>query len=195
MADAHFYFFSEVVERFVDEAAEEGKQVEDAFVALLQVLFPHSLRQTSNKRVFFFDVELFSDIHALFDVVTDFPLQLYGEAVFFAQLFKSFEVFTFLEVLGPNVTDQGADPVDIVGEAHDADNFNEDETEGFLIGGGLQISEAYCEHDVDSPIVGPDILFVPLCPVYVFKLVPILMLVNVGHGCEEDGEYVCEAKI
>jgi len=35
MADAHFYFFSEVVERFVDEAAEEGKQVEDAFVALL----------------------------------------------------------------------------------------------------------------------------------------------------------------
>ena len=137
MADAHFYFFSEVVERFVDEAAEEGKQVKDAFVALLQVLFPHCLGQTSNKRVLLFDVELFPDINALFDIVTDSPLQLYGEAVFFTQLFESFEVFAFLEVLGPNVTDQGADPVDVVGQTHDADNFNEDETEGFLICSGL----------------------------------------------------------
>lgn len=195
MADAHFYFFSEVVERFVDEAAEEGKQVEDAFVALLQVLFPHCLGQTSNKRVFFFDIELFPDINALFDIVTDSPLQLYGEAVFFTQLFESFEVFAFLEVLGPNVTDQGADPVDVVGQTHDADNFDEDEAEGLLICGGVKISEAYCEHDVDSPVIGPDILFVPLCPVYVFKLIPILMLVNVGHGCEEDGEHMCEAEV
>ena len=110
-------------------------------------------------------------------------------------MLECFEVFAFFEVLGADVADEGADPVDVVSEAHDGNDFNKDETDSFLVVAGMKVSEANSEHDVDSPVVGPDVLFVPLAVGDVDLAMPVLLRVEVGHGRQKDGEGVGEAEI
>lgn len=65
---------------------------------------------------------------------------------------------SLFDVLRPNVADEGTDPVDVVGETDNTEELDEDETDCFFLGGCCDIAEANCEHDVCSPVVGPDVL-------------------------------------
>lgn len=49
---------------------------------------------------------------------------------------EGFEVATTLEIVGTNVTDERADPVDVIGETHDTYDFNEDQAKSLLMIGG-----------------------------------------------------------
>ena len=74
---------------------------------------------------------------------------------------KGLEVATAFEVVGSDVADEGANPVDVVGETHDADDLDEDEAQRLKVVGGHEIPEPNRQHDVDSPVVGPDVLLEP----------------------------------
>lgn len=43
-------------------------------------------------------------------------------------MFECFKVFAFLYVLSPDVADQSANPVDIIGQAHNTNDLYEDQT-------------------------------------------------------------------
>ena len=148
-----------------------------------------------NESSLFFDVELFPDVHAFFDVVRNAPLELNRKPVLFRKLFEGFEVFALLKVLRPNVADEGSDPIDVVGEAHDAEDLDEDETEGFYVVGGRQVAEPDGQHDVDSPIVGPYVLREPVFGRDAFGSVPVVCGVDLRHRREKNCQNVGEAEV
>lgn len=69
------------------------------------------------------DVELFTDIHTFIDVVVYPPLKLIMELVFFAELLESFEIFALLQILEPDITDECPDPIDVISQTHNTDDF------------------------------------------------------------------------
>lgn len=63
------------------------------------------------------------DVGILGDVVVHFPGQLVRNFVLVSELFKDFQVFTLLDVLGADVGDQTAHAVDVIGQHDAADSF------------------------------------------------------------------------
>ena len=143
----------------------------------------------------FFYVELFANVDAFLYVVADAPLQLHGKPVLVRKLLEGLEVFALFEVLRTDVADKGPDPVDVVGETHHAEYLDEDEAEGLAVVGGRQVAEADSEHDVDSPVVGPDVLGKPLLSRDSLCSVPVVSRIELRHGREEDGQHVSETEV
>ncbi len=143
VTNSHFYLLCEVVKSFIHQTTKKRQRMKNALVTFLQVLFPHRYGQTLNERFLLLDVELFSYVDTLLDVVADPPLQVVRKGVFLAELFEGLEVFALLDVLGSDIADERADPVDVVGEAHDTDDFYEDQAESLLVVGGIEIAEPY----------------------------------------------------
>lgn len=143
----------------------------------------------------FFNVELLSDVDTLLYIITDSPLQLGREAVLFTELFECLEVFASFDILGADVADESAYPVDVIGEAHDTDNFYENKAKGFLIGCRVEIAKSHRQHDVHSPVVSPDVLFKPKSILNPSKLVPVFSGVDIRHRSEEDCQYMSKAKV
>lgn len=135
--------------------------MENAFVTFLQVLLPHRHGQTLNESMFLLDVELLPDVDTFLDIVADPPLQFIGKTVFLAELFEGLEVFALFDVLGTDIADEGAYPVDVIGETHDTDDFYEDQAESLFVVSRIKITKTYGKHDIDSPIVGPDVFLEP----------------------------------
>lgn len=142
-----------------------------------------------------FDVELLLYVYTLLDKASDLPLQLAGKAVSFIQLVESLELFSLLDILGTNISYQSTNPVDVVCQAHHTDYLDEDQAESLLIIGRIKISKPDGEHDVDSPVVGPDIFLIPKTIVDIFYIVPVMREIDVGHGCENDGKDMCKTKV
>ena len=101
----------------------------------------------------------------------------------------------FFEILGADVGDEGADEVDVVGKHHAADGLDEDETEGLLVAGGGDVAEADGEHDVDGPVVGPDVDLVPGGGGEGAGRDPVAGGVDRGHELEQQRQEVRVAEV
>jgi hypothetical protein len=126
VTDTHFNLLSKVVKGLVYETAEERQFLKDTLIAFFEVVFFHCHRERADEGPFLFNVELLADIDAFLNVIGDAPLELIGEVVLVTQLFESLEISTFLEVLSAYVADEGSDPINVIGEAHHAEDFDED---------------------------------------------------------------------
>ena len=109
--------------------------MKNIFVGFFEVVFAHGVRQTLDEGIFFLNVELLADVDALFDVVGNAPLELDRETVLIAELPEGLEVLALLDVLRPDVADERAHPVDVVGEAHHAHDLDEDQAHCLLVVG------------------------------------------------------------
>lgn len=74
---------------------------------------------------------------------------------------KHSQLFFAGTVLGFDVSQNGADSVDVICEHDAAHSLNEDEHEGFVVGGRCDVAKPNCEHYIDAPVIPPDILYVP----------------------------------
>lgn len=110
-------------------------------------------------------------------------------------MFKSFDTFAFLDILLSNIANQSSNSVDIVGKAHDTDDFNEDEAESFDVVTGREVSKANSEHDVDSPVVGPDILGKPPCLWNTLFYMPGSISFYFSHCREDYGQNMGKAEV
>ena len=190
MANVDLDVFGQRVERFVHEVLEEDEILEDGLVALLQVLLFEVGRQVLEEGLLLLDVEVLLDVDALLDVVADLPLELVGQVVLVGQLLERLRVLELLDVLRADVADEGADRVDVVGEAHHAHDLDEDQAERLLVVRGRDVSEANGQHDVAAPVVGPDVLLKPARVLYPDHAVPGLFFAGVRHGREQYGQNV-----
>ena len=195
MAYAHLNLFSKVVERTRDQTVEEGNLLKDCLVGFFEVVFAHCGRKILDEDGLFSNVKLFADVNAFFDVVGNAPFKFDGETVLVAQLLEGLEILALLDVLRPNVADERPDPVDVVGQAHHAENLDENQAQGLTMVGGCEVTETDSQHDVDSPIVGPDVLGEPTITINALHFVPVLGCIELGHRCQEDGEDMGEAEI
>lgn len=98
-------------------------------------------------------------------------------------------------VLTAYVADDVSDAVDVVGHHDAAEGFDEDEADCFAGVVGDDIAEAHCQHDVGSPVVGPDVLDGPVRVLYVFGHHPAVAGTEVGDGGEHQGDDVRVAEV
>ena len=99
----------------------------------------------------------------LLNEIIDFPSELFCYFILLGQLFEYFQVFMFLLVLQSNVGYQSPHTIDVVSQNYATDCFNENHEAGFLIASRDDITESDSEHNGGTPIVGPNILFIPSC--------------------------------
>jgi hypothetical protein len=195
VADAHLYLLRQGKEGLLHQVVEKGDLFEDGFVGLLQHLLLEAARKLLNEILLLFEAELFLDVDRLVDVVVDATAEVFGEVVFDDQFLEDFEVFALFDVLGPNVGDQIADAVDVVGEHEAADHLDEDQADRLLVGRGIDVAEPHRQHYVRPPIVGPNVL---LDPVGVRDLPhdePVFLRVYVAHSYQKEGEDVAAAEV
>lgn len=195
MTNAHLNFFSKMIEGLVHKATEKGKLTENTFVAFFQVFFFHRCWKTFNECPLFFDVKLFADVDAFLYIVWDTPFKLSGKVVFFWQLFEGLEIFPLFKILRPDIADESSDPVDVVGKTHDAENLDENETESFFMVSCSEITKTNSEHDIDSPVIGPYVLWKPIRMGNSFDFVPVFSRIELRHCWEENGQNVGEAEV
>lgn len=74
---------------------------------------------------------------------------------------KYLVLFGLLLVLGSDIADQRPDAVNVVCQHDAANSLDENEAESFLIVGSDNVTKSYSEHDVDCPVVGPDVDLIP----------------------------------
>lgn len=91
-----------------------------------------------------------------------------------SQTSEDLVLFAFLKVLSPNVADERSNAVDVVSKCHTAESLNEDKAESLEIVGRNNISKSDCEHDVDCPIVRPNVYLVPRGKINVLCDHPVL---------------------
>ena len=94
-----------------------------------------------------------------------------------------------------NIHDEIADTADIVGQNNAANSLNEDEAKSLSVVGGSDITEANCEHDVGTPVIGPDIFLVPLALVYLSFGHPVLGGADFCHCWEDYGQNMGKAEV
>lgn len=145
-----------------------------AFVGLFQIILLEYLRQVVDKLVLLLYVELFLDVVGLLNVVADLQEEVVSYVMFLGQTSEDFVFFALLEVLSPNVTDERPNTIDVVSKRHTAECLNEDEAKSLEIVGCNDISESNCEHDVDCPVVRPDVYLVPRGSINILCYHPVL---------------------
>lgn len=102
--------------------------------------------------------------------------------MFLGQTSEDFVLFALLEVLSPNVADKWANTVDVVGEGHATEGFNEDEAESLDVVSRDYVSESNGKHDVDGPVVRPDVYLMPRGSINVLCDHPILWGIRSSHS-------------
>ena len=98
-------------------------------------------------------------------------------------------------VFGPDLLNDSAYTIDVVGKSHAAESFYEDETDSFFIVLCHDVSKADGQHDRVGPVVGPTVLLEPMCLFYVFSGHPVVTGAEVGHPGEQDRYYMSKAKV
>ena len=112
----------------------------------------------------------------------NFPLKLVREFILIRQLFESFVIFAFFNILRSYITDQRSDRVNIICQAHHTENFNNNQAQSFLICRSSDVSKAYRKHDSCSPIVSPSVSLEPVCILNTFYSQPThIILIYVAH--------------
>ena len=125
----------------------------------------------------------------------DLLIQLLGQIVFVYHLLEDLEVFALLDVLRSDVSNQIAYAIDVIRQGEAADSLYEDQAERFLVCGSYHITESDSKHDIDPPIVRPNITFSPVCIIDVLFYHPVIILVDLGHNDEKDGKEVCKTEV
>lgn len=95
-------------------------------------------------------------------------------------------ILALLDVLGADVADQHANGVDVVGQAHDAEDLDDDHAESLLVVGCYDVTETYGQHDGCAPVVGPSVTLEPVGSVDAFYCLPVCLAVQAGHRREAD---------
>ena len=98
-------------------------------------------------------------------------------------------------VLGTDIADECANPINIVGQTDYTEKLNENQTNCLLFGHCCDVPETNSQHYVGSPIIRPNILLRPMRIVYIFQGIPIVLGVNLSHSVEQNCEDVGEAKV
>ena len=195
MTNIHLNFLCKLIESPIHQSTKKWNLLKNRLISLFEILFFHARWETFDKSILFFNVKFFANVDALLNVVGDAPLKLIRKTVLIAQLLKSFVVFPLFEVLRPNVADEGSDPINVVSETHHRKYLNENEAKSFAVIGGWKVSEADSQHDVDAPVIGPNVLRKPAFARESFDLLPVVHGVEVGHRRQEDREDVGEAEV
>ncbi len=115
---AHLYLnpFGQIVECLVDEGFEEGNILKDLLVRLFQVLPFEFLGQACDELFLLLEVEPFTKLCILFNVVIDLPRHFLVEVVLTGELFEDLGLLTSLSILGADMLDEAAYTVDVVGK-------------------------------------------------------------------------------
>ncbi len=115
--------------------------------------------------------------------------------MFFHHFLKNFEVFAFFNVLSTNVGNQTTNAVDIISQSYTTDGLNENETKSFFVGCSHDITKPHCQHNVDSPVIGPNVPLAPVGLIYMSSNHPIVARVYLSHHNEQNGEEMGKAEV
>lgn len=115
-------------------------------------------------------------------MVGNLPVKIITNDAAFCDFFENFDLFFLFLIFRLDIHDKLSYTVDIVSEYYTAKCFDEDETKGLFEVRGCDIPKSNCKHNVSTPIVSPNILFVPLGTLYIFLSHPIMQGVDTGHG-------------
>lgn len=72
---------SKCIEGLIHQVAEEGQMVEDASIALLEIILLEIAWQLLQEVILLLKVELLPDVDTLLYVMVDLPLQFIGEFI------------------------------------------------------------------------------------------------------------------
>lgn len=131
----------------------------------------------------------------LLDVVVDSEGEFFGDGVLAGQFFEGFELAASVLVLQPDVGDDGAHPVYVVGHYYAAEGFDECYYYGLQVVYSHDVSEPHSQHHIGGPVEGPDVDLKPGGILYALGLDPIMERVEAGHEYEYEGYDMCIGKV
>lgn len=187
--------FSQRKERLLHHVVEKHEVLEDRLIGLLEIIDAIGRRQLLHKLHLFLDIEQLLNIHMFLYVIIDLPRQFLIYPVLICQFLKYLKTFATLDVLRSDVGYKSAHTANVIGEDDATESLDEDHTASLLISHRHYVSESNSQHNRCSPVVGPDVLFIPLSSSDLPRDHPILRMTDIGHFQKDDGKDVCEAEI
>ncbi len=126
----------------------------------------------------------------------DFPLKFIRELIFIRQLFECLVIFTLFDILRPYITYQRSHRVDVICQADNTENLDNNQAQSLLIGSCCNVSKSNCQHYSCSPIISPDVFLEPSRILNSFYSQPAcIILLNAAHRTENDSQHMRETKI
>jgi hypothetical protein len=167
----------------------------DLFIRFLKVLFLELNGQVANELFLLLEIEALSELSILLNIVINLPGEILVESILPSQFLEYLGPLALLCVLAADVLDEGSDAVDVVGEDEAAEGLDEDEAEGFLVVGSDDIAEADGEHHGAGPVVGPDVLLLPLLIPNALLCHPVRVGTQASHARKQDADHVSKAEV
>ncbi len=122
------------------------------------------------------------EVRGLLNIVIDLELEFLGDKVLVSQFLEYLKLFIPLVVLGTDTSDDGSHAVDVVSHYNAAECLNKDQACCLAAVGRNNVSEPYCKHDINCPIVRPNVPFEPTCALNALKCHPVIGRVGFGNG-------------
>ena len=182
---------SQLHQRLLRQALEEGQSLEDLLVGLLQELTLQVHWQTADELPVRLEAELLLDLVGLADVVVDLRQQVLADLVLLGQPAGSLQVLLFRLVLLGDVGEQRADFVDDVGQDDAAHALDHRDQDGLVVVGRRGVAEA--QHGRHGPEVGVGVLLVPGLLGDAHGVHPVLLAS--GNADEHDADEVGEEEV
>ena len=128
--------------------------------------------------------KLLLDQIRLLNIVTNFWFNPTWYLILFAHLMENFQFFLFRVLIFPNRANQSPHITDIICQGYTTESFNKHQNYRLDMVCGCKIPEANSQHDIGSPIVTPNILYIPNSIFNPNFYMPIIGSFNPRHHIE-----------
>ena len=115
--------------------------------------------------------------------------------ILLAHAMEDFQLALFGLLVLPYCADESAHVADIISESYAAESLYEHQYDGFVLVGGSDVAEPHRQHDVSTPVIPPDIFYIPRRMQNTQLDVPINLRIQTTHQIQENREKMADGKI